>query len=371
MARPLPRDVTLGELIERFGGELHCASPDLAVRRLASLSAARPGDLGFLSAARHRAEAGLTGATAVIVSAALADALPASVARIVVADPYAHFAGVARWFAQMLEPPPPARLVHPTASIDPSASLATGVSVGAHAVIEAGVRVGEGGAIGAGVYLGRDVSVGAAARLHPGVVVYHDCVIGARAIVHSGSVIGSDGFGFARESGRWAKIPQLGAVVIGDDVEIGSNCSIDRGALEDTVIGDGCKLDNLIQIGHNVVIGEHTALAGCVGVAGSARIGRRCMIGGSAGILGHLEICDDVVISAMSLVTRSIRKPGFYSGVFPLMDNAGWEKAAANVRQLPAIRDRLRKLERGAQAATAGDPPHGAPQDDKSIDRKD
>jgi UDP-3-O-[3-hydroxymyristoyl] glucosamine N-acyltransferase len=360
MARPLPRDLTLGELIERFGGELAAGSPSDAVRRLASLSGARPGDLSFFSAARHKVEAAATGASAVIVSPALADALPAATARILVADPYAHFAAVARWFAQLLEAPPPARLVHPSASIDASAELAAGASVGAHAVIEAGAVLGEGCAIGAGSYVGRDARIGAGSRLHPGVTVYHDCVVGARCIVHSGTVIGSDGFGFAREDGRWAKIPQLGAVLIGDDVEIGSNCSIDRGALEDTVIGDGCKLDNLIQIAHNVVIGEHTALAGCVGVAGSARIGRRCMIGGSAGILGHLEICDDVVISAMSLVTRSIRKPGFYTGVFPLMENAGWEKAAATLRQLPVLRDRLRRLERAA-----------APGQDLSIDPKD
>lgn len=359
MARPLPREVALGELIDRFGGELDAGSPQQRVRRLASLSAAQAGDLGFLSAARHRAEAAGTAATAVIVSPALADALPADVARILVPDPYAHFAAVARWFAEQLEPPAPVRPVHPSASVDPSAVLAPGVTVGAHAVIEAGVELAEGVHVGAGAYLGRDVRIGAGTRLMAGVVVYHDCSMGARGIVHSGTVIGSDGFGFAREGERWAKIPQLGAVRIGDDVEIGSNCSIDRGALEDTVIGDGCKLDNLIQIGHNVVIGEDTAIAGCAGVAGSARIGRRCMIGGSAGILGHLEICDDVVVSAMSLVTRSIRKPGFYSGVFPLMENAGWEKAAATVRNLPALRDRLRRLERtGAQQ-------------DQSIDSKD
>ncbi len=369
MARPLPREISLGELIERFGGELAGGQPGQTVRRLASLAAARQGDLGFLSAARHRAEAAGTGASAVIVTPGLADALPAGTARILVPDPYAHFAAVARWFAQMLEPPPPSPPIHPSASIDPSASIAANVSIGAHAVIEAGAQVGEGASIGAGCFVGREVRVGAGTRLHPGVSVYHDCIVGARCIVHAGSVIGSDGFGFAREAGRWAKIPQLGAVVIGDEVEIGSNCSIDRGALEDTVIGDGCKLDNLIQIGHNVVIGEHTALAGCVGVAGSARIGRRCMIGGSAGILGHLEICDDVVISAMSLVTRSIRQPGFYSGVFPLMDNAGWEKAAATLRQLPGLRTRLRRLER--DAAGVGGAPGESAQQDNSIDPKD
>ena len=360
MARPLPRDLTLGELIERLGGELAGGPPTATIRRLASLSAAGPGDLSFLSGARHKAEAAATRATAAIVSPALADALPASTARILVPDPYAHFAAVARWFAELLEPPATQPPVHPTAVIDPDARLAPGASVGPRAVVEAGAVLGEGCTIGAGVHVGRNVRIGAGTRLHPGVVVYQDCTVGARCIVHSGTVIGSDGFGFAREADRWAKIPQLGAVVIGDDVEIGSNCSIDRGALEDTVIGDGCKLDNLIQIAHNVVIGEHTALAGCVGVAGSAQIGRRCMIGGGAGILGHLEICDDVVISSMSLVTRSIRRPGFYTGVFPLMENAGWEKAAATVRQLPALRDRLRRLERGA-----------APGQDPSTDPKD
>lgn len=353
MARPLPRDVALGELVDRFGGELAAEARGIAVRRLASLAVAGPGDLGFLSAARHRGQAAATRASAVIVSAALADALPAAAARIVVPDPYAYFAAVARWFAQMLdeEAGPPLAPVHPSACVDASASIGTGARIGPNAVIEAGAQVGEGAEIGAGAYVGRRAEVGAGTRLHPGVVLYHDCRIGARGIVHSGSVIGADGFGFASEAGRWAKIPQLGAVLIGDDVEIGANCAIDRGALEDTVIGDGCKLDNLIQIAHNVVIGEHTAIAGCVGVAGSARIGRRCMIGGGAGILGHLEICDDVVVSAMSLVTRSIRKPGFYSGVFPLMDNAGWEKAAATLRQLPALRERLRRLERAAGAA--------------------
>ncbi len=371
MARALPRDVPLAELIERFGGTLEGAPADRPVRRLASLAAAREGDLGFLSAARHRAEAAATAASAVIVSPALADALPAGVGRILVADPYAHFATVARWFASLLEPAAQGPAVHPSAVIDPSVCLGTGVRVGPHAVIEPGAEVGDGSVIGAGAYVGRDVTIGPGTELRPGVAVHHDCVLGARCLVHSGTVIGADGFGFANERGRWAKIPQLGAVRIGDDVEIGANCAIDRGALEDTVIGDGCKLDNLIQIAHNVVIGAHTALAGCVGVAGSARIGARCMIGGGAGILGHLEICDDVVVSAMSLVTRSIRKPGFYSGVFPLMDNAGWEKAAANVRQLPGLRDRVRRLERAGSAQAASVSAALQDPQDTSIDRKD
>ena len=353
MTRSLAQEITLGELVSRFGGELSGADPSCRVRRLASISSAVPGDLSFLSAPRMRASAASSAASAVVVSPALADALPAGVGRIVVEEPYAHFARIARWFAGQVEVPPDGDPIHPSAVISPGARLGEGVRVGALSVIEDGVVVAEGAIIGAQTHLGRGARVGAHARLHPQVTVLGDCAIGARCIVHSGTVIGSDGFGFAREDGRWAKIPQLGAVVIGDDVEIGANCSIDRGALDDTVIGDGCKLDNLIQIAHNVRIGEHSALAGCVGVAGSAVIGRRCMIGGGAGILGHLEICDDVVISAMSLVTRSIREAGFYSGVFPLMTNAGWERSAAALRRLPALRERIRALERATGVAGA------------------
>lgn len=350
MARALPEPVRLSELVERFGGQLSETARGTSVSRLASLSVATSGDLSFLSGARHREAARSTRATAVVVSEALAQALPGDVARLIVEDPYAHFATIARWFATRLEPRPEAG-IHPSASVDPSATIDEGAGIGPHCTVGPRAHVGAGAVLGAGCHVGQDCAIGEDTRLHPGVVVEHDCRVGARCVVHAGTVIGSDGFGFARHDGRWEKIPQLGAVVIGDDVEIGSNCSIDRGALEDTVIGDGVKIDNLVQIAHNVVIGEHSALAGCVGVAGSARIGRRCMIGGSAGILGHLEICDDVVVSAMSLVTRSIRKPGFYSGVFPLMDNADWERAAATVRRLPQLRDRLRRLERGAGPA--------------------
>ncbi|MEN9316491.1 MAG: UDP-3-O-acylglucosamine N-acyltransferase, partial [Pseudomonadota bacterium] len=263
MARALDRDVSLGELVARFGGSVSPGAEVLPVRRLASLAVAGPGDLTFLTAARHRAAAASTRATAAIVSAQLADALPAQTAPLIVADPYAHFAAIARWFAGQLEPVP-ARGRHPSASVDPAAWIGDDVSIGPGTVIEADARVGAGTTIGPHCHVGRGSEIGEHSRLHAGVVVYHDCRIGARCIVHAGTVIGSDGFGFANEGGRWAKIPQLGGVRIGDDVEIGSNCSIDRGALEDTLIGDGCKLDNLIQIGHNVVIGEHSALAGCV-----------------------------------------------------------------------------------------------------------
>jgi len=348
MTRPLAQEITLGELVSRFGGELSGASSRSPIRRLASLDSAVEGDLSFLAAARMRARAGTTAASAVVVSRELADALPAGVGRILVDDPHAHFARIARWYEQQLACASEGEPIHPTAVVSAGARLGPGVRLGAYCVVEDGAVVGEGAWLGAHAYVGRDARIGAGTRLHPGVSFLDDCVIGARGIVHSGSVIGADGFGFAREQGRWEKIPQLGRVLIGDDVEIGANCTIDRGALDDTVIGDGCKLDNLIQIAHNVRIGEHSALAGCVGVAGSAVIGRRCMIGGGAGIVGHIEICDDVVVGGMTMISRSIREPGFYSGTFPMMPNAEWERAAAVARQLPALRGRVRALERAA-----------------------
>ena len=254
---------------------------------------------------------------------------------------------MARWIdaeqRQRLDPSPG---VASSATVDVSAELGANIAIGPNVVISASASIGEGCRIGAGTVIGPGSRIGAFSRIAANVSIAHDCELGERTIVHSGTVIGSDGFGFAPDGQRWAKIPQLGRVMIGNDVEIGANCAIDRGALDHTVIGDGCKLDNQIQIAHNVRIGANTAIAGCVGIAGSAVIGARCRIGGSAGILGHLEICDDVTISAMSLVTRSIRKPGFYTGVYPLQDNADWEKTAATLKQLPGLRERLRHLEK-------------------------
>ena len=358
MARALAQPVALRALVQRFGGTLQPGDTQLAVARLAPLQSAQAGDLSFLATPRHREAASSTHASAVIVSAALASSVAPTSVRLVVDDPLAHFARVARWFERELQGEVRPASIDRSARISPRAMLGAGVSVGPNCVIEDNVVLGEACSIGANTTLARGVRVGAASVLHANVVVYHDCSIGERCIVHAGTVIGSDGFGFAREKDRWSKIPQLGAVVIGDDVEIGANCAIDRGALEDTVIGNGCKLDNLIQIAHNVRIGENSALAACVGVAGSAVIGKRCMIGGAAGVLGHLEICDDVVVSAMSLVTRSIAEPGFYSGVFPLMPNARWERSAAIVRQLPELRARTRALEKAPRGAHSSDASH-------------
>jgi UDP-3-O-[3-hydroxymyristoyl] glucosamine N-acyltransferase len=236
--------------------------------------------------------------------------------------------------------------VHASAMVEAGAVIHASASVGALAYVGSGARIEAGAVIGAQSYVGAGAQVGADTLFKPRMVLSDGCRIGARGIVHSGAVIGADGFGFAPSGGRWEKIEQLGSVLIGDDVEIGANTCIDRGALEDTVIEDGVKLDNLVQIGHNVRVGAHSAFAGCVGVAGSAKIGKRCTAGGGAIILGHLELVDDVHITAATVITRSIMKPGQYSGLFPFDDNASWEKNAATLRQLHSLRERLRALEK-------------------------
>jgi UDP-3-O-[3-hydroxymyristoyl] glucosamine N-acyltransferase len=224
--------------------------------------------------------------------------------------------------------------------------------VGPQATIEAGAQVGEGAVIGAGCFVGRDAVIGAHTQLFANVTFHAQCQIGERGIIHSGAVIGTDGFGFANEGGVYIKIPQTGRVIIGDDVDIGANTTIDRGALADTIIEDGVKLDNQIQIGHNCVIGAHTAMAGCVGVAGSAKIGKYCTFGGAAMVLGHLTIADHVHISSGSMVSRSILEAGQYTGFYPLAKNADWEKTAAIVRNLDTMRDKIRALEKTIKTLT-------------------
>lgn len=341
--------VTLHAICAALGGVLH-GDGTLSVARLASLEAAGPQALSFVAQARYASQIATTQAGALVVPPALVEAARARGACIETPDPYLYFACLTQWWRAQrdaAEAPPATRQpqIHPTACIDASAQLGAGVVVGPYAVLEAGVQVGEGARIGAHTVLERYARVGAHSRLAPRVTLGRDCVVGERCILHSGVVIGADGFGFAPHQGEWIKIEQLGAVRIGDEVEIGANTCIDRGALEDTVIEHGVKLDNLIQIGHNVHIGAHTALAGCVGVAGSARIGAHCTVGGGAVVLGHLSLADGVHISAASVVMRSIRQPGQYSGVFPLDDNASWEKNAATLRQLHTLRQRIKTLE--------------------------
>jgi len=335
----------LADLVDSLGGEL-IGDPALAITGIAPLDAAGPSHITFLSNPKLRAQAAVTGAAALILSRAEHEKLQAYAgARIVTDNPYAYFARAAQYFAALLAPKPVAG-VHPAACIDPAAQVAATASIGPGVTIEAGAQVGEHCVIGAGCFIGRDAQVGANTLFHPNVTFLADCRIGERGIIQSGAVIGGDGFGFANDKGHWIKIPQTGGVRIGNDVEIGANTTIDRGALDHTVIEDGVKLDNQIQIGHNCVIGAHTAMAGCVGVAGSAKIGKHCTFGGAAMVLGHLTIADNVHISSGSLVSRSISEPGQYTGFYPLAKNADWEKTAAVVRQLDSMRDRVRELEK-------------------------
>ena len=317
----------LGQIIDALGGEL-AGSPDTAIDRLAPLDTATPHSLSFVSQARYLSGVDTTQASAVIVRPDWRSrAESAGLACIITPDPYLYFARLTQWWRVQHTSLPTGPLIHPSAVIDPTARVHPTARIGPLCVVEAGA------------------TVGAHSWLKSRVTLGEHCLVGERCIVHSGVVIGADGFGFAPHAEGWVKIEQLGSVRIGNDVEIGANSCVDRGALDDTVIEDGVKLDNLVQIGHNVVVGAHTAMAGCVGVAGSARIGARCTIGGGAVVLGHLTLADGVHISAASVVMRSISQPGQYSGVFPIDDNASWEKNAATLRQLHRLRDRIRALE--------------------------
>ena len=344
----MPGPVRLAEVVASLGGEL-CGGPaDVAERpitRLAPIESADDNSLSFLSNPRLVAQLATSSAACVIVAPALREQALARGAAIVTPDPYLYFARLTQWWAARTRHAPVAG-VHPGAVVEPGARIDASASVGAFCFIGAGATIAAGAVIGPHGHVGAGAMVGAGTRFAARVTFGEGCVIGARGILHPGVVIGADGFGFAPHQGAWVKIEQLGAVRIGDDVEIGANTCIDRGALDDTLIEDGVKLDNLIQVGHNVRIGAHSAMAGCVGIAGSAKIGRHCTAGGAAMILGHLELADHVHISAATVVTRSILKPGQYTGFFPVDDNATWEKNAATLRQLHALRDRLRALEK-------------------------
>jgi UDP-3-O-[3-hydroxymyristoyl] glucosamine N-acyltransferase len=337
-------EATLGEIAAQLGGEL-IGDPGLRITRIGPLEGATPSTISFLSNPRYQSQLASTQAGCVIVGPALRDAAVSRGVTLVAPDPYFCFAKLTQWWAARVRPPATAG-IHPSAGVDPRAVIAASASVGALAVIEARAVIGEGAVIGAQCFIGEGASIGRHTRFAPRVTLGSGCHIGERGIVHSGVVIGADGFGFAPTSAGYEKIEQLGGVRIGNDVEIGANTCIDRGALDDTVLEDGVKLDNLIQIGHNVRIGAHTAMAGCAGVAGRASIGARCTVGGGAIVLGHLTLADGVNISAASVVTRSILQPGTYSGVFPIDDNASWEKNAATLRNLHALRTRLLALEK-------------------------
>ena len=315
----------LGEIVEALGGCLH-GDAELRIERLAPLETAGPSALSFLSNPRYQQQLAASQAACVIVGPAVADAARARGACIVAEDPYVYFARATQLWKHRTAPPQQAG-IHPSAVVSTDAQVHATACVGPLCVVE------------------RGASVGAGTVLHPRVTVGENCHIGERCIVHSGAVIGADGFGFAPECGTWVKIEQLGAVRIGDDVEIGANTCIDRGALDDTVIEDGVKIDNLVQIGHNVRVGRHSAMAGCVGVAGSAQIGEHCTFGGGAIVLGHLSVANHVHVSAATVVTRSLTRPGQYTGMFPIDDNARWEKNAATLKQLHSLRERIKALE--------------------------
>lgn len=342
----------LGELVERLGGRL-VGDEDIEIFGIAPLDDATASHLTFLSNPKLRAQAAQTRAAALVLSAADDAAISKTYrgARIVTEQPYAYFARAAQWFAA-LQAIPPAAGIHPSAWVDPTARIASSAWIGPHATVEAEAQIAEHAVIDAGCYIGRGAQVGAMTHLFAHVTLHAACKIGQRGIVHSGAVIGADGFGFANDGGAWIKIPQTGAVAIGDDVEIGANTTIDRGALADTVIEDGVKLDNQIQIGHNCHIGAHTAMAGCVGIAGSAKIGKYCTLGGAAMVLGHLTIADRVHISSGSLVSRSILEAGLYTGFYPLAKNADWEKSAAILRNLTTMREKIRALEKTIKSLT-------------------
>ena len=342
----MPMRTRLGLLAPLLGAEL-AGDADLEITRIGPLENADRTTIGFLANPRYQSQLATTQAGCVIVAPALREAAAARGAVLIHADPYLAFARLTQWWAAQTRPAP-LQGVHVSAVVEEGAHIAATASVGAFVFIGRGARIGADVVIGSHAHIGEDAAVGAGTWLKASVTLSDACRIGARGIVHSGVVIGADGFGFAPFEGRWEKIAQLGGVTIGDDVEIGANTCIDRGALDDTVLEDGVKLDNLVQIGHNVRVGAHSAFAGCVGVAGSARIGRHCTAGGGAIILGHLKIVDHVNISAATVITRSIHKAGTYSGMFPFDDNASWEKNAATLRQLHALRDRLRALEKKA-----------------------
>lgn len=335
----------LADLVRELGGE---ALDDNGVEltSVGAMESATPSQITFLANPKYRARLADSQAGAVILSPADRDATTRP--RIVVKNPYAYFARVAQRFAPPREYSPgihPSAVLHEGAKVSAAASVAEFVSIGAGAIIHDGVRIGP------GCHIGEGVEIGVGTRLAARVTVYEGCRIGARCIVHSGVVIGADGFGFAPDfssaDGGWVKIPQTGRVLVGDDVEIGANTTIDRGALDDTIIGNGVKLDNQIQIGHNVVIGDHTAMAGCVGVAGSARIGSHCMVGGGAIILGHLEVADRCTISAMTLITKSITEPGTYTSVMPFMKHEDWLKNASQLRRLGDVAAAVKKIHQG------------------------
>ena len=332
--------LSLAALAERTGARLD-GDGSTIVRRVGTLEHASPDAIVFLANPKYRSQLQTTRAAAVILASH--DASSTSLPKLVSANPYATYARV----AALLHPDAPVSSgIHPNAIVDDRASIGVDCSIGANAVVAAAATIGAGATIGPGCVIGAEASIGEQAVLHANVVIYSRCSIGARTVVHAGAVIGAEGFGMAEDAGRWVRIPQVGRVVVGDDCEIGANTTIDRGAIDDTVLENDVKLDNQIQIGHNCTIGAHTAIAGCAGIAGSVRIGRNCRIGGAAMIVGHLTIPDGTVISGGTLIAASPDAAGTYTSVFPALPHREWRKVAAQLRNIDMLAARVRELER-------------------------
>lgn len=330
----------LGQLAEFLGATLR-GDAEKQITGLATLQEAGPAQLSFLANPQYRKYLAGSRAAALLLKAADAEGFAGDA--LVVPDPYLAYARISHLF----DPKPKAVAgVHPTAVVAPDAVVDPTASIGAFAVIERAARIGAGVTVGAHCFIGARSEVGEGGWLAPKVTLYHDVRIGKRVVIQSGAVLGGEGFGFANEKGIWHKIAQIGGVLVGDDVEIGVNTAIDRGALADTLIGNGVKLDNQIQIAHNVQIGDHTAMAACVGISGSTKIGKHCMLAGGVGLVGHIEICDKVFITGMTMVTHSITEPGSYSSGTAMQPAAEWRKSAARIRQLDDIARRLRQLEK-------------------------
>lgn len=340
--------ITLGQLAEFLGATLR-GPADKQITGLATLQEAGPDQVSFLANPQYRKFLATTQAAAVLLKPADAEGYAADA--LLVPDPYLAYARISHLF----DPKPKAAVgVHPTAVVAPDAFVDPAASVGAYAVIESGARIAAGVTIGAHCFIGARSVIGEGGWLAPRVTLYHDVRIGQRVVIQSGAVLGGEGFGFANEKGVWQKIAQIGGVTIGDDVEIGVNTAIDRGAMDDTRIGNGVKLDNQIQIAHNVQIGDHTAMAACVGISGSAKIGKHCMLAGGVGLVGHIEICDGVFVTGMTMVTRSITEPGSYSSGTAMQPAAEWRKSAARMRHLDDMARRLQHLEKIVEAVTSG-----------------
>ncbi|WP_122690780.1 UDP-3-O-(3-hydroxymyristoyl)glucosamine N-acyltransferase [Pseudomonas viridiflava] len=344
--------IKLGQLAEFLGATLR-GDQDKDINGLATLQEAGPDQISFLANPQYRKFLIDTQAAAVLLKPADADSFAGNA--LLVPDPYLAYARISHLF----DPKPKAAAgIHPTAVIADNAVVDPAASIGAFAIVESGARIAAQVTVGAHCFIGARCEIGEGGWLAPRVTLYHDVRIGKRVVIQSGAVLGGEGFGFANEKGVWQKIAQIGGVSIGDDVEIGVNTAIDRGALADTRIGNGVKLDNQIQIAHNVQIGDHTAMAACVGISGSTKIGKHCMLAGGVGLVGHIEICDGVFITGMTMVTHSITEPGSYSSGTAMQPAAEWRKSAARLRKIDDMARRLQKLEKMVETVTsAGNPP--------------